>query len=398
MPISLDASGARSRSVAPASSSRCERAQPNMTTMPQPAISIAGASPPISTDPIITDLLRQNAAVAIGVSGGKDSQAAALAIFRHLDRIEHDGPRLLIHADLGSVEWKDSLPACERLASFLGSELVVVRRKQGGLMEQWETRWRSNVLRYENLSTVTLVPCWSTPRMRFCTSAQKTAQIHSELKRRFKGMPIVSVIGIRRDESSQRARAEVADRDKATGIWTWRPILDWSASIVFSEIDASRLDPHPAYRQFGMSRVSCRFCIMSSLADLMAATCQPETHDLYRQMVSLECRSTFAFQGGRWLGDVAPHLLGTEMRDTFAAAKDKAARRKAAEQRLPKGMLYVKGWPTRMLTDGEADLLAEVRSEVGTMLGLHARYLDRDAIHGRYAELLEAHASKRRAA
>lgn len=78
--------------------------------------------------------------MAIGVSGGKDSQAAAVATFAHLDRIGHTGPRILIHADLGSVEWKDSLPVCERLAAIHGTELVIVRRKQGGLMEQWETR------------------------------------------------------------------------------------------------------------------------------------------------------------------------------------------------------------------------------------------------------------------
>lgn len=397
MPIPSNTRDARRRPRF-ADPSRRERAQPPLPILSEAAIPVAGSLPPISTDPIIEELLIQGAAVAIGVSGGKDSQAAAVATFRHLDRIGHTGPRLLIHADLGSVEWLESLPACERLAAFLGSELVVVRRKQGGLMEQWETRWRSNVLRYENLSTVTLVPCWSTPRMRFCTSSQKTAQAHSELKRRFKGIPIVSVIGIRRDESSQRARANVADRDKSTGIWTWRPILDWSAATVFSEIDASGLEPHPAYRQFGMTRVSCRFCIMSSLADLTAATCQRETHDLYREMVGLECRGTFAFQGGRWLGDVAPHLLSAEMHDALAAAKEKATQRRALEQRLSKPMLYVKGWPTRMLSDGEADLLAEVRTEVGTMMGFRARYLDRDAIHGRYADLLEAHASRRRAA
>ena len=44
----------------------------------------------------------------------------------HLDRIGHTGPRLLIHADLGSVEWRDSLPTCERLAARLddGGRLV----------------------------------------------------------------------------------------------------------------------------------------------------------------------------------------------------------------------------------------------------------------------------------
>ena len=115
-------------------------------------------------------------------------------------------------------------------------------------------------------------------------------------------------------------------------------------------------------------------------------------------MVGLECRSTFAFQSSRWLGDIAPHLLEPRIRDLFAMAKEKAARRRAAERRLTKPMLYVKGWPTRMLSDGEADLLAEVRSEVSTMLGFRARYRDRASIHARYAELLDLHASRGRAA
>ena len=42
--------------------------------------------------------LAANAPVAIGVSGGKDSCAAALATIEHLDAIGHTGPRLsLIH-------------------------------------------------------------------------------------------------------------------------------------------------------------------------------------------------------------------------------------------------------------------------------------------------------------
>ncbi|MFT4196992.1 MAG: hypothetical protein QM601_03625, partial [Pseudoxanthomonas sp.] len=89
-------------------------------------------TPPIAVTPAIAGLLGQQAAVAVGVSGGKDSQAAAIATFEYLDRIGHAGPRILIHADLGMVEWEDSLPVCKRLASALGTELVIVRRKQGG--------------------------------------------------------------------------------------------------------------------------------------------------------------------------------------------------------------------------------------------------------------------------
>jgi 3'-phosphoadenosine 5'-phosphosulfate sulfotransferase (PAPS reductase)/FAD synthetase len=352
----------------------------------------------ISVTPEISQLLEQGAAVAMGVSGGKDSQAAAMATFEHLDRIGHTGPRLLIHADLGSVEWADSFPTCQRLSERFGAELVIVRRKQGGLMERWESRWRSNIARYENLSTVTLVPCWSTPAMRFCTSELKTSKIHAELKRRFSRLPIISVTGVRRGESPQRARAEIFDHKSGERIWTWRPILDWSEAEVFSSLDFWGIEPHPAYRRFGLTRVSCRFCIMSSLPDLVAAAAQPEAHDLYRQMVGLECRSTFAFQSSRWLGDIAPHLLQPNIRDLLAMAKEKASRRREVERRLTNPMLYVKGWPVRMLSDGEADLLAEVRSEVSAMLGFRARYLDQTSIHARYAELLDMHAGRGRAA
>ena len=364
----------------------------------QSAISIARAFPSISILPPIANLLEQGAAVAIGVSGGKDSQAAAMATFEYLDRIGHSGPRLLIHADLGSVEWAASLPTCEQLSDRLGAELIVVRRKQGGLMDRWESRWRSNVARYESLSTVTLVPCWSTPAMRFCTSEMKTSKIHAELKRRFSRLPIISVTGVRREESPRRARAEIFDHKPGERIWTWRPILDWSEAEVFSSLDFWGIEPHPAYRRFGLTRVSCRFCIMSSLPDLVAAAAQPEAHDLYRQMVGLECRSTFAFQSSRWLGDIAPHRLEPRIRDLLAMAKERADRRREAERRLTKPMLYVKGWPTRMLSDGEADLLAEVRSQVSTMLGFRARHVGRASIHARYAELLDLQASRGRAA
>ncbi|WP_192242893.1 phosphoadenosine phosphosulfate reductase domain-containing protein [Mesorhizobium silamurunense] len=353
---------------------------------------IGSSYPGVAATPEVSDLLAGAASVAIGVSGGKDSHAAAVATVRYLDQIGHVGPRVLIHSDLGMVEWNDSLPMCERLAHHLGMELVVVRRKAGGLMERWEARWESSRHRYETLSTVTLVPCWSTPAMRFCTSELKTQVIVPEIKRRFSGPAIINVTGIRRAESAARAKATVASTADGR-IWDWRPIVDWSEGQVFECIDASGLPPHPAYRQFGMSRVSCRFCIMSNGSDLQAAARQPEARPLYRRMVALESRSSFAFQGARWLGDVAPDILEADARAALDEAKRIAAARSAAERRITKPMLYVGGWPTRMLTDGEADLLAEVRREVSGLLGFKSGFLDRDSIHGRYAELLEQKAA-----
>lgn len=361
-----------------------------MTSLPQKIAAPAA----IAIDATVDALLSENAPVAIGVSGGKDSQAAALATFRHLDSIGHTGPRILVHADLGSVEWKDSLRICEELANHLQCDLVLVRRKAGGLMERWESRWLSSQTRYETLSTVTLVPCWSTPAMRFCTSEQKTHVIMADLKRRFPGQKIVNVTGVRREESATRARMAVADGDAKGQVWTWRPIIDLTVDEVFAMIDASGLHPHPAYRVFGMTRVSCRWCIMSSMPDMIAATKQAEGHDLYRQMVTLEIDSGFAFQGSRWLGDVAPHILTTNQREGLQLAKQKAVLRKGIESAITKPMLYVKGWPTRMLTDDEADILAGVRREVTGLYGFEPRFLDRDSIHARYAELIDARAGK----
>lgn len=168
------------------------------------------SSPAVATTPEVENMLARNAVVAIGVSGGKDSDACAIATSEYLDRIGHTGARLLIHADLGSVEWRQSLPKCHALGERLGWEVVVVERKAGGMMERWQTRWNNNVERYKNLSCAKLILPWSTPSMRFCTSELKSAVIASYLKKRFKGQEILNVTGIRREESAGRRKADVA--------------------------------------------------------------------------------------------------------------------------------------------------------------------------------------------
>lgn len=351
--------------------------------------------PDIQVIPEIRELIAQNAPVAIGVSGGKDSQAAALATFKYLDSCGHTGPRVLIHSDLGVVEWKDSLPVCECLAAHLGAELIVVRRKSGDMMDRWESRWMSSIRRYVNLETVTLVLPWSTPSMRFCTSELKTHIIEAELRRRFKGQTIINVTGVRRDESTKRKQGSVASQGSQGDIWNWRPISDWLIDDVFGEIADSGLDPHEAYPDFGMSRVSCMFCIMSKLADLYAASAQPESHDLYRRMVRLEIASTFGFQGSRWLADIAPHLLDEETFQAVGEAKAKAAARVSLEANITEEMLYVKGWPTRMLTDDEAGIMADCRIQICKLYGWDSQYLDVSSIHGKYAELIAIRESKK---
>lgn len=354
-----------------------------------------GGSPTIATATDIDLALTSNAPVAVGVSGGKDSQACAIIVARHLDDIGHTGPRVLVHSDLGRVEWKASLPTCETLASHLGWELMTVRRAAGDLMDRWLTRWRNNVARYAALECVKLVLPWSTPSMRFCTSELKTAVICSALRKRWPTGPIVSALGIRGEESTARSKMPISaaqsklERKGSPGL-SWHAILHWKLADVLAVIAAAGLALHPAYTVHHASRVSCAFCIMSALADLIAAAGAEENHALYREMVGLEIESTFAFQGSRWLADVAPELLRPSARARVAVAKAMAQQRVYAESRIPSELLYVKGWPTFIPSLEQAEVIASVRRAVSKAVSIPISFVDATSVRDRYAELFYA--------
>lgn len=351
----------------------------------------------IATTPEIDQLLSTDCPVAIGISGGKDSSAVAIATVRFLDSIGHRGPRLLIHSDLGVTEWRASLPGCQRLAGFLGVELVVVRRARGDMMDRWEQRWRDNVARYEQLSCVQLILPWSTPSMRFCTSEMKTDIICRELVRRFPGRTILSVTGIRRQESSARARAPIAKIQPKLQSVTyrtrgldWHPIIDWPVDEVLGFLNDEHFPLHEAYTRYGSSRVSCAFCIMSNEEDLAAASRCADNVELFRRMVDLEIKSTFAFQGNRWLADVAPRLLSGAQEDGLSLAKSKAEARRRMEALIPRDLLYTKGWPTAIPTRDSAELLGDIRDQIGSLLKLRVRFTSATTVINRYQELWAA--------
>lgn len=347
----------------------------------------------IATTAEIDAALALDAPVAIGVSGGKDSSALAFATIEYLDAIGHGGPRVLIHSDLGRVEWAESAPLCARLADRLNVELITVRRGAGDMMDRWLTRWSNNVERYASLSCVKLILPWSTPAMRFCTSELKTAIICRKLVRRFPDQTIVSASGIRRQESSARAKAPISKAQpkltsrahRTVGI-DWHPIIDATLDEVLALHEARGFALHEAYTKHHASRVSCVFCIMGSRADIAASTGVPEHADLYREMVGLEVVSTFAFQA-TWLGDVAPHLLSDDLLAGVRRAKVASAMREELESWIPPHLLYTKGWPTCIPTAKEAELLCDVRRGVAALVGLEIEFTEPVAVLRRYEEL-----------
>lgn len=347
----------------------------------------------------VNQALSHGAPVFMAVSGGKDSQALAHRVCEHLEAIAHNGPRLLIHSDLGRVEWRQSLPGCERLAERLGVELVVVRRQAGDMMDRWLSRWDANVARYAGLECVKLILPWSTPATRFCTAELKSAVLARAMRKRFPKGDLISAVGIRREESSTRARMPVWRQDPRTmrraGVGhTWHPLLTWSRADVLSYIKGRGDVLHEAYTIYGSSRVSCAFCIMASAHDLRAAASCAANEAVYLEMVELEIRSTFSFQGERWLGDVAPSLLNPLTRSRLLEAKERAEARKQAEALLPINLLFVKGWPTAMPSPKEAQLIADVRQRVARAVGLTINYTDAPAVLTRYAQLMAQAAAK----
>lgn len=355
----------------------------------------------VTTTTEVAAALAAGAPVAIGVSGGKDSCALAFATVAHLDTIGHTGPRVLVHSDLGRVEWKQSLPMCEALADVLGLELVVVRREAGDMMDRWLTRWRNNLARYVDLECMKLILPWSTPSMRFCTSELKTAVICRELIKRFSGQVIISASGIRREESAGRSKAPIAKpqpkldsrKHRTSGI-DWAPIAEWTIADVFAILEARGFTLHEAYTKYGMGRVSCAFCIMGSAADLVASATCPDNVAIFREMVDLEIESTFAFQGGKWLGDVAPDLLSAAQVAGLVRAKAAAAARSAAEAAIPTHLLYTKGWPTVMPTAAEAEMIACTRIAVSAEIGFVVNYTTAETVTARFAELMAENAAR----
>lgn len=124
------------------------------------------------------------------------------------------------------------------------------------------------------------------------------------------------------------------------------------------------------------------------MRDLIASAACPANAAVYRTLVELEILSCCSFQENKWLGDVAPHLLDDDTRQRLQESKKKAALRDAAEARIPKHLLYTKGWPTCIPTWEEAELLCEVRIAVAQAIGIEVKYTKPADLIGRYQELI----------
>jgi len=220
-----------------------------------------------TSDEDIEQLISRNALFIINHSGGKDSQAMLL----HVAKRVPEKQILLIHAELPGVEWEGTIDHVKRYASKY--PLILCKAKKTFF----------DMVRHRGM--------FPSPQYRQCTSDLKRGPIEREIRHHLKKNPqfgglVVNCMGLRAQESANRARAEILklskNNSKAGREWyDWLPIHDFLEHEVFDLIAEANQEPHWAYSQ-GMSRLSCCFCIMSSRSDLkIAAKFNPKLYNSY---------------------------------------------------------------------------------------------------------------------
>jgi 3'-phosphoadenosine 5'-phosphosulfate sulfotransferase (PAPS reductase)/FAD synthetase len=227
--------------------------------------------------------------ILVNTSGGKDSQASLDVTVEAADGAGVRDRLVVVHADLGRVEWPGTRELAEEHARHYRLRFeAVANRNWPDLLARIEARGR-----------------WPDAVNRYCTSEFKTGQVHRAMTRLVGELAlerparILNVLGIRADESAARARKAPFEPDPAASTKTtrhvdrWLPIHQWTVADVWARITAAGTRPHPAYAQ-GMPRLSCSFCVLASRSALVrAAQLRP---DLAAEYVAAEQRMGHRFR------------------------------------------------------------------------------------------------------
>jgi 3'-phosphoadenosine 5'-phosphosulfate sulfotransferase (PAPS reductase)/FAD synthetase len=220
-------------------------------------------------EPVVPDLADYHW-IVVNSSAGKDSQAMLDYVAAHAAEADALPRVVVVHCDLGRVEWPGTRELAEEQARHYGVRFEVVSRvhKQGDLLRQIEQRGM-----------------FPDSQNRYCTSDQKRGQVMTLLTRltnEFRGAKfsplrcrILNCLGLRADESPARAKKQPFIREGygSNGrrrVDHWLPLHTWNGRQVWDRIRESGLRHHYAY-DLGMPRLSCCFCIFSPRPALLLA-------------------------------------------------------------------------------------------------------------------------------
>lgn len=122
---------------------------------------------------------------------------------------------------------------------------------------------------------------------RFCTEELKIIPTAEHLLRlRLSGKRIISVSGVRADESADRAGLPEWDFSGNLFCWNWRPLLNWTTQAVFDYHAHHGVPLNPLYA-LGAQRVGCWPCVMSRKEEIrIIALKNPDRIDQIETMES----------------------------------------------------------------------------------------------------------------
>lgn len=248
----------------------------------------------------VQELIERGAIFYVSHSGGKDSQAMYIL----LSRIVPADQIVVVHADLGKIEWTGvQFHICETIDHKLN---VVRANKTFFEMVRHRAATRPDV------------PPWPSSTTRQCTSDLKRGPIHKFIRNDMKerGATLaVNCTGIRAEESAARKKKApfkkldalcLKERTLKSGkvipareVYEYMPIHHLTTRHVFWLIESAGQEPFWAYER--NKRLSCVFCIMGCESDLAhGADQRPE---LAAEYIAIEVETGWTMFNGQSLED-----------------------------------------------------------------------------------------------
>lgn len=250
--------------------------------------------------------------ILLNSSGGKDSLAMCHYIVGRCTKLGIQDRCIMVHCDLGRVEWQGTRELAEEHARHFGIRFEVVKREQD-LLDHVEERGM-----------------WPGPQTRYCTSDHKRGQVHKLITRltlelapyRSWKPKFLNCLGLRAEESPGRAKKPVfavtpkLDNSRRH-CYDWLPIHDWTERQVWDAVKSSGARVHPAYA-LGMPRLSCCFCIFAPPGALMlSAKHNPE---LFQEYLAVEKRIGHTFRPELSLQMIDERMRAGEQIGTLSGA------------------------------------------------------------------------------
>ena len=224
----------------------------------------------------------------ISVSGGKDSLATLLIAMTRFPR----SSIVPIFCDTGNeheavYEYLDYLEVrlgitITRLKANFDAEIASKRmfiardvrtRRKNGRRVRWTNKAKRRALAHLHptgnpfLDLCMWKGRFPSRKAQFCTEQLKRdPAIEFQLELINQDHTVVSWQGVRRDESANRRDAKMFERI-GPRMFIYRPIVEWTAAMVFAWCALHVVKPNPLYLQ-DMSRVGCMPCINVNKAEL----------------------------------------------------------------------------------------------------------------------------------